>query len=75
MSSGTRVETISVIAFTVYNNAYTIRINVYGKETTKCESTIELHPLPKDDPQKRCPDITKLAKLVGGSQMRALRKG
>jgi nucleoside-diphosphate-sugar epimerase len=30
ISSGTLVETISVIV-TVYNNVYTIRINVYGR--------------------------------------------
>jgi nucleoside-diphosphate-sugar epimerase len=30
------------------------------KETTKCKSTIEFHPLPKDDPKRRCPDTAKL---------------
>ncbi len=35
------------------------------KETTKCKSTIEFHPLPKDDPKRRCPDTNKLEKLVG----------
>jgi len=35
------------------------------KETTKCKSTIEFHPLPKDDPKRRCPDTAKLEKLVG----------
>ena len=35
------------------------------KETTKCKSTIEFHPLPKDDPKRRCPDTSKLEKLVG----------
>ncbi len=34
------------------------------KETTKCKSAIEFHPLPKDDPKRRCPDTNKLEKLV-----------
>ena len=35
------------------------------KETTKCKSAIEFHPLPKDDPKRRCPDTAKLERLVG----------
>ena len=35
------------------------------KEAVKCKSTIEFHPLPKDDPKRRCPDTTKLERLVG----------
>ena len=35
------------------------------KEITKCKSTIEFHPLPKDDPKRRCPDTDKLWRLVG----------
>jgi nucleoside-diphosphate-sugar epimerase len=35
------------------------------KEVTKCTSSIEFHPLPKDDPKRRCPDTSKLEKLVG----------
>lgn len=35
------------------------------KETTKCKSTIEFHPLPKDDPKRRCPNTIKLERLVG----------
>ena len=35
------------------------------KETTKSKSTIEFRPLPKDDPKRRCPDTTKLERLVG----------
>jgi UDP-glucuronate decarboxylase len=35
------------------------------KENTKCKSTIEFYPLPKDDPKRRCPDTTKLERLVG----------
>lgn len=32
------------------------------KENAKCKSTIEFHPLPKDDPKRRCPDTSKLEK-------------
>ncbi|TFH22894.1 SDR family oxidoreductase [Candidatus Bathyarchaeota archaeon] len=35
------------------------------KEITKCKSNIEFHPLPKDDPKRRCPDTNKLERLVG----------
>jgi len=35
------------------------------KEITKCKSKIEFYPLPKDDPKRRCPDTTKLEKIVG----------
>ena len=35
------------------------------KQLTKCKSEIAFHPLPKDDPKRRCPDTTKLQKLVG----------
>jgi nucleoside-diphosphate-sugar epimerase len=38
------------------------------KEAAKCKSTIDFHPLPKDDPKRRCPDTTKLEKLVGWKQ-------
>jgi nucleoside-diphosphate-sugar epimerase len=38
---------------------------VYGKETTKCKSTTEFHPLPKDHPKRRYPDTSKLEKVVG----------
>ena len=31
----------------------------------KSKSTIEFHPLPKDDPKRRCPDTAKLERLVG----------
>ena len=34
------------------------------KDVTKCKSKITFHPLPKDDPQRRCPDTHKLEKLV-----------
>jgi UDP-glucuronate decarboxylase len=35
------------------------------KEIIKCKSQIEFQPLPKDDPKRRCPDISKLEKLTG----------
>jgi UDP-glucuronate decarboxylase len=35
------------------------------KENTKCKNQIEFHPLPKDDPKRRCPDISKLMELTG----------
>jgi UDP-glucuronate decarboxylase len=35
------------------------------KELTKCKSSVTFHPLPKDDPKRRCPDTTKLERLVG----------
>lgn len=35
------------------------------KEITKSRSEVTYHPLPKDDPKRRCPDITKLEELVG----------
>jgi len=34
------------------------------KEVTECRSAIEFHPLPKDDPKRRCPNTNKLEKLV-----------
>jgi UDP-glucuronate decarboxylase len=34
------------------------------KEITKCKSDIEFQQLPKDDPKRRCPDTSKLEKLV-----------
>ena len=35
------------------------------KAVTKCKSSVTFHPLPKDDPKRRCPDTSKLEKLVG----------
>jgi UDP-glucuronate decarboxylase len=35
------------------------------KEITKCESPLTFHPLPKDDPKRRCPDTSKLETLIG----------
>jgi nucleoside-diphosphate-sugar epimerase len=35
------------------------------REATGCRSAIEFYPLPKDDPKRRCPNTTKLEKIVG----------
>jgi UDP-glucuronate decarboxylase len=35
------------------------------QEAAKSKSIIEFHPLPKDDPKRRCPDTAKLERLVG----------
>jgi UDP-glucuronate decarboxylase len=34
------------------------------KEITKSKSKVTFHPLPKDDPKRRCPNIAKLEKTV-----------
>jgi UDP-glucuronate decarboxylase len=31
---------------------------------TRSDSEIEFHPLPKDDPKRRCPDTSKLEKMI-----------
>ena len=35
------------------------------KKLTGSVSKIEFHPLPQDDPAKRCPDLTKAKKILG----------
>ena len=35
------------------------------KQLTKCDSSLTFHPLPKDDPKRRCPDTSKLERLTG----------
>jgi UDP-glucuronate decarboxylase len=45
------------------------------KETTKCKSPIEFHPLPKDDPKRRCPDTSKLEKVVGWKPTEGFEEG
>jgi UDP-glucuronate decarboxylase len=35
------------------------------KELTKSRSGLSFHPLPKDDPKRRCPDTGKIEKLLG----------
>jgi UDP-glucuronate decarboxylase len=45
------------------------------KELTKCESSLAFHPLPKDDPKRRCPDTSKLEDLVGWKPQVEFEKG
>jgi len=45
------------------------------KELTKCKSRLTFHPLPRDDPRRRCPDTSKLQKLTGWKPKMTLEKG
>ena len=45
------------------------------QEAAKSNSTIEFHPLPKDDPKRRCPDTAKLQRLVGWKPNVSLEEG
>jgi UDP-glucuronate decarboxylase len=45
------------------------------KELTKCKSSVTFHPLPKDDPKRRCPDTNKLERLVGWKPNIAFEEG
>ena len=45
------------------------------KEVTKCKSSVTFHPLPKDDPKRRCPDTCKLEKIVGWKPQVEFEKG
>ncbi len=45
------------------------------KELTKSSSEIEFHPLPKDDPMRRKPDISKAKKLLGWKPKVELEEG
>jgi len=45
------------------------------KELTGSDSKIEFHPLPPDDPPRRCPDITKAKKLLDWEPLVGLREG
>jgi UDP-glucuronate decarboxylase len=45
------------------------------KELTKCESSLTFQPLPKDDPRRRCPDTSRLEKLLGWKPKIAFEKG
>ncbi|MHC1609990.1 MAG: UDP-glucuronic acid decarboxylase family protein [Candidatus Methanospirareceae archaeon] len=45
------------------------------KELTKSSSEIEFHPLPKDDPVRRKPDIRKAKKLLGWKPKVKLEEG
>jgi UDP-glucuronate decarboxylase len=45
------------------------------KATTKCKSPLTFHPLPKDDPMRRCPDTTKIKRLTGWKSKTSLDDG
>ena len=45
------------------------------KEATKCKSPVTFHPLPKDDPKRRCPNIDKAKKLLGWKPKIRLQQG
>jgi UDP-glucuronate decarboxylase len=45
------------------------------KDLTKCRSPLSFHPLPKDDPKRRCPDTSKLEKLTKWRSKIILEKG
>ena len=45
------------------------------KEITKCKSSVTFHPLPKDDPKRRCPDINKLEAFLGWKPQVELEEG
>jgi UDP-glucuronate decarboxylase len=45
------------------------------KEITKCKSPVTFHPLPKDDPKRRCPDINKLEAFLGWKPQVELEEG
>jgi len=45
------------------------------KELTGSDSRIEFHPLPPDDPPRRCPDVTKAKDLLGWEPRVKLKVG
>jgi len=45
------------------------------KEFTKSRSELTFHPLPKDDPKRRCPDTSKMEKLLGWEPKISLEQG
>jgi len=45
------------------------------KEITKSSAQITFHPLPKDDPKRRCPDTAKLEKIVNWKPKIGLQEG
>ena len=44
-------------------------------ELTGSGSEIEFHPLPVDDPRRRCPDVTKARRLLGWDPKTSLEQG
>jgi len=45
------------------------------KELTKSKSLLTFHPLPEDDPKRRCPDMSKMQKVVGWKPKISLEQG
>jgi nucleoside-diphosphate-sugar epimerase len=45
------------------------------KKLAKCKSQLTFHPLPRDDPKRRCPDTSKLKKLTGWKPKMTFAKG
>jgi len=45
------------------------------KKLTGSVSEIEFHPLPQDDPAKRCPDLTKAKRILGWQPKVSLEEG
>lgn len=45
------------------------------KKLTNSSSEITFHPLPEDDPQRRCPDITKAREILGWEPKVPLEEG
>jgi nucleoside-diphosphate-sugar epimerase len=45
------------------------------KELTKCKSDLTFHPLPNDDPKRRCPDTNKIELIVGWKPNIRLEEG
>jgi UDP-glucuronate decarboxylase len=45
------------------------------RELTKSKSSLTFHPLPEDDPKRRCPDTNKMEKLLGWKTKISLEQG
>jgi nucleoside-diphosphate-sugar epimerase len=45
------------------------------KEISKSKSPVTFHPLPKDEPKRRCPDTTKLEEFTGWKAMTDFESG
>ena len=45
------------------------------KDLTNSSSEITFHPLPEDDPERRCPNITKAKNILGWKPKVSLKKG
>lgn len=45
------------------------------KELARSKSRLTFHPLPKDDPKRRCPDTTKMEKLLAWKPKVSLEEG